>query len=145
MKLPLLATITACALLSACASVPLASKEKDAAAKAFLKPQKDKASLYVFRNGFVGQALKKSVFIDDQVIGESANKVYFFRELAPGPHKVSTESEFGNNDLEINLAGGQQHFVEQYIKMGVLKGGANLRVVPESEARKAISDCKLAQ
>jgi hypothetical protein len=145
MKLPLLTTLAACALLSACASVPLAPKEKDVAAKTFTKPQNDKANLYIFRNCFVGQALKKSVFIDNQVIGESANKVYFFKQLAPGTHKISTESEFGNNDLEISLAGGQQYFVEQYIKMGAFKGGANLRVVSDSEGRKAIADCNLAQ
>ena len=58
------------ALLSGCASVPMESAEKDKELKAFPTPSQDQAGLYIFRDSSLGPILKKTVKIDDQVIGE---------------------------------------------------------------------------
>lgn len=131
--------------MTGCASVPTATKEEDTAKKTFTTPASDKAGLYIYRNSFVGQALKKSVYIDGALIGESSNKVFFFKEIAPGEHKVSTESEFGENDLKINVEGGKNYFVEQYIKMGAFVGGAGLKQVDEKQGKENVLKCKLAK
>ncbi|RYY01966.1 MAG: DUF2846 domain-containing protein [Gammaproteobacteria bacterium] len=70
------------------------------------------------------QALKKNVYIDGTLIGESSNKVFFYKTFAPGTHKLSTESEFSENYTELKTEGGKNYFVEQSIKMGVFVGGA---------------------
>ena len=132
-------------LLSGCASVPMASKEKDAALKQFVSPPKDKAGLYVYRDTFVGQALKKTVSLDGSVIGETANKVYFYKEIPPGQHTLSTESEFSDNSISFQADAGKNYYAEQYIKMGVFVGGANLKMVDENVGKKAIQECGLAQ
>jgi len=144
-KLRLAAALVAATLVTGCASVPLAAPEQDAALKTFAKPPADKAGLYVFRNSFVGQALKKSFYIDGALIGETSNKVFFYQEITPGTHQVSTESEFSDNAISLEAVAGTNYFIEQYIKMGAFVGGANLRVVNETEGMAKVRECRLAR
>ncbi|MCL1090660.1 DUF2846 domain-containing protein [Shewanella profunda] len=134
-----------CLLLSGCATVPMASKEDDAKLKTFQKPADNKTGIYIYRNSFAGQALKKNIYINGEMIGESANKVYFYREVEPGEQTLSTESEFSENDLKVSTEGGKNYFFEQYIKIGVFVGGAGLQAVTDAEGMKNVQDCKLAK
>ena len=97
-------------LLSGCASVPMASKDLDKSAKAFTEPPHDRSGLYVYRDSFGGQALKKMVSIDGKAIGQTANKVYFYREIMPGAHTLSTESEFGRQHARYHGGGWKEPF-----------------------------------
>ena len=139
------AVVVFVALSSGCASIPMASKEQDTALKQFTLPAGDKAGLYIFRNTFTGQALKKRLSIDDVVIGETANKTYFYREIVPGQHKLSTQSEFGDNSISLLAEGGKNYFVQQYIKMGAFVGGAGLKIVSEEEGKQEVLKCDLAK
>jgi Protein of unknown function (DUF2846) len=132
-------------LLSGCASVPMAPPEQDTARKQFSAPAADKSGVYIFRNSFVGQALKKRVSVDGTLLGETANKTYFYREVSPGSHTISTESEFGDNTVTLQAEAGKNYFVRQYIKMGVFTGGAALQMVSEEDGKKEVLECKLAQ
>ncbi len=132
-------------LLSGCASVPMAPSEQDAAAKTFVTPKGDKSGLYVYRDTFVGQALKKTVSLDGKVIGETANKVFFYKTIAPGSHTLSTESEFSDNSITFDAKKEKNYFAEQYIKIGVFVGGANVRMVSEEVGEKAVLGCHLAK
>lgn len=145
MKIMLLASAVAVSLLAGCASVPLESPEKDAVAKQFNAPSAGKSGVYIYRKGGPGSALKKDIWIDDKCVGESASSVYFYEEVSAGSHKVSTESEFSPNDLMIDTAAGQNYFVNQYMKMGLFVGGANLELEDEEKAKKAISKLSLAK
>jgi hypothetical protein len=69
---------------------------------------------------------------------------YFYRVIKPGVHSLSTESEFSDNTLNLEVTGGKNYFVRQYIKMGVFLGGANLELVSE-EGKESIKKCKLAK
>ena len=79
------------ATLSGCASVPMATQEKDAASKTFASPPANQAGLYVFRNSALGAALRKTVSIDGAPIGKTAPNTYFHRIISPGAHTLSTE------------------------------------------------------
>ena len=103
------------------------------------------AGVYVYRNSFVGQALKKNVYLDGKFLGESANKTYFHKPVQPGEHTVSTESEFSDNALKFIAEAGRNHFIRQYIKMGVFVGGANLELVDEEEGRSGVLSSRLAK
>lgn len=144
-KMILTAAVLSTALLTGCASVKMESAENDALRKTFTQPAPDKAGLYVYRNSFVGQALKKTVTLDDVVIGETANKVYFYKQIEPGSHKLATESEFSDNMLTFEAAGGTNYFAEQYIKMGAFVGGAGLKMVSEEEGKSQVLQCKLGK
>lgn len=131
--------------LTGCATVPLAPVEEDTARKTFTSPPQGTTGLYIFRNSTLGGALKKSIYIDGELIGESAPMTYFYKEISPGEHILSTESEFSNNDLIVTTEGGQNYFVRHYIKMGLFVGGANLEIVSEEEGKKGVLECKLAK
>jgi len=144
-KLPLLWVTVLLLILSGCASVPMASREQDAAAKTFSPPASDKSAIYVFRNSFVGQALRKIISIDGTIIGASANKVYFYQVLNPGRHTITTESEFGDNSIAFQAQPGKNYFARQYIKMGVFVGGSNVEMVSEDEGKSEVLQCGRAQ
>ena len=131
--------------LTGCASVPMASIENDKAMKEFALPSGGTAGLYIYRNSTFGGALKKSVYIDGEFIGETAPMIYFYKEIQPGKHNISTESEFSNNDLILDAKVGKNHYIHQYMKMGLVVGGANLEHVSEEEGRKGVLECGLAK
>ncbi|MCF7521978.1 DUF2846 domain-containing protein [Neisseria sp. ZJ106] len=130
--------------LTGCVSTTMDSLENDAAAKKFEQPKNKMSGIYIYRDSIFGSALKKNLYIDDHFIGESAPKVYFYKQVKAGPHKISTESEFSNNDLNINTESGKNYFIRQYIKLGVFIGGANLEQVSEEQGKKAVSELKRA-
>lgn len=139
------AVLVSAVFLSGCATIPMASKQEDAAAKQFSLPPDGKAGLYIYRDCFVGQALKKDLSLDGVLLGETANKVYFYKVIDPGKHQLATESEFSDNAISFEADAAKNYFVEQYIRFGAFVGGANLRIVDEAEGKKAVLECGLAQ
>jgi len=143
-KLMLCSAALGLVLLTGCASVPMESPEKDQALKTFAAPPQNQAGLYIFRDSSLGGSLKKTVKIDGQTIGETAPHTYFYRLITPGHHVLATESEFGENTLDLDAKAGQNYYVRQSIKLGVFVGGAKLTLVPESEGKEGVRDSKLA-
>ena len=141
----LFALIAAVLFASGCASVPMAPASEDAALKTFAAPEEGMAGVYIYRNSFVGQALKKNLYLNGEFIGESANKTYFYRQVEPGEHTISTESEFSDNSFRFVAEAGLNYFIRQYIKMGVFVGGANLELVSEEEGKKGVLSSSLAK
>jgi len=108
-------------------------------------PSEGNSGLYIYRASGPGTALKKSIWVNDKCVGESAQNVYFYEEVIGGKeHKVSTESEFSPNDLLVKTEPNQNYFINQYIKMGVFVGGANLKLVDEASGKEKVSKLKMA-
>lgn len=140
------AAVAAVALLaSGCASVPMATDNRNAELQTFAAPPAGKAGLYVYRNSVVGQGIKRAVYLDGQLLGQTANKVYFYRELEPGRHELSTQSEFGSNDVAFNAQAGKHYFARQVIKVGLLSGRAGIEMVSEEEGRRNVLASRLAE
>jgi len=132
-------------LFTGCASVKMESAEASAQAKKFSPPSPGNSGLYVYRDSFVGKALKKDIWIDGKCLGESAPDVFFRTEVTGGKeHEIATESEFSPNTLKLMFFPGKNYFVRQYIKKGAFVGGANLEVMPEAEGKKAVTALGLA-
>lgn len=126
--------------IAGCSSVPLASDADNSSAKSFPTPKEGEAGLYIYRDSFVGQALRKDVYLNGECVGETSNAVFFYLTMPTEEETViGTESEFSPNNITMNLVPGKNHFVRQYIKMGVFVGGAGLEEVSEEEGKKAIS------
>ncbi|MEH6472987.1 MAG: DUF2846 domain-containing protein [Halopseudomonas sp.] len=138
-------TVVASAYLTGCASVPMESVEEDLARKEFNAPPEGKAGLYLYRDSMLGAALKKTVYIDGEMIGETAPKTYFYQDIAPGEHQLSTESEFSDNLMKLMTESGKNYYVRQYIRMGAFIGGANLELMSEKEGQQGVLECKLAK
>lgn len=133
-------------LVAGCASVPMEPQEASDQAKRFETPAEGNAAIYVYRDSFVGKALKKDLWINDECLGRSAPDVFFYKQL-PGDQEytIATESEFSPNRLQILMEKGKNYFVRQYIKLGVFVGGADLEVVEADKAKESISKLALAQ
>lgn len=138
------AVLLASMLFAGCASVPMASKEEDAAAKAFKAPAAEVTGVYIYRDSNFGAAVKKLVALDGKPLFQSAAKTYFYTEVQPGKHTLSTESEFGDNTLDFVAEGGKNQFYRNYIKMGVFVGGANLEAVSEEDGKAGVLECERA-
>lgn len=131
------------ALVSGCAGVPMATPEADSAAKQF-RPDPGKAALYIYRNETFGAALKMAVVLDDQPLGETASKTYFYRQVSPGRHVVTAKTE-GNSSVTIDAQPGQTYFVWQEVKMGMMSGKSELHVVDAAIGKAGVAECKLIQ
>ncbi|BBB30655.1 DUF2846 domain-containing protein [Neptunomonas japonica] len=146
MKIASLLTLTAALLISGCASVEMASKAESAKAKEFNPPSQGNAGVYIYRDSFVGKALKKDIWIDGKCIGESAPDVFFYTEVEGGEtHKVDTESEFSSNALELMVESGKNYFIRQFIKLGVFVGGAGLEQITEEQGKKDVAKLEMAK
>jgi len=144
-KLLVILAIASSAYLSGCATVPLASDAEDQSRKQFTSPPPNIAGLYIYRNSILGAALKKTLSLDGEVIGESAAMTYFYRELEPGKHILATESEFSDNITTLNIEGGKNYYIKHFIKFGVFIGGADFTFVSEEVGQKGVLECKLAK
>lgn len=134
------------AILTGCASVNMASQEASDKAKKFSTPSDGKAGLYVYRDSFVGKALKKDIYVNGECLGESASDVFFYKEVDGNKkHKIETESEFSPNALEVFMEAGKNYFVRQFIKFGAFVGGADLEKIPEEQAKTAIAKLGMAE
>ena len=133
--------------LSGCASVPMESIQATNNAKEFKLPDRENAGVYVYRDdSSFGAALKKSVWIDGECIGETAKGVFFYQEVEGNKeHRISTESEFSANDIVMYLETKKLYFIRQYIKIGVFVGGAGLEIKDTVEGIKEVSKLKLAK
>jgi hypothetical protein len=146
MKIISIVALSAALLMAGCASVDMASQAESAKAKEFNTPTQGNAGVYVYRDSFVGKALKKDVLIDGKCIGETASDVFFYTEVEGGKnHKVDTESEFSANSLELMMESGKNYFIRQFIKMGVFVGGAGLEQIPEEQGKAAVAKLEMAK
>ncbi|NLK85689.1 MAG: DUF2846 domain-containing protein [Aeromonadales bacterium] len=100
----------------------------------------------MYRDGSIaGSALKKSLYVDSNFIGESVRSVYFLVNVQPGVHKISTESEFSPNHLTLTAEPNTNTFVQNASKFGVFVGGAKVNVVDGENCRKAVLECNKAK
>jgi len=128
------------ALVTGCASVPMASPDEDAKAKSFAV-QADKSNIYMYRNEFFGNAVAMAVELDSKLAGQTAHHTYFLFEVSPGPHQVSSVAE-NTSTVQLTTVGGKAYFVWQEVKMGMWNAGTQLHEVDEETGRKGVSECQ---
>lgn len=130
-------------LLSGCASVPMASTDDDAKAKAF-SVKADKSSIYVYRNETFGSAISMTVALNGKVAGQSGPQTYFLWEVEPGNHEVASHTE-NVSTLKLTTEAGKAYYVWQEVKMGLWMARSMLQQVDEETGRKGVLECKRAQ
>lgn len=128
--------------LVGCASVPMGDTAQDAALKTF--PAKaDSAGLYIYRNESMGAAVRMDVEVDSKPLGQTAARTYFFTEIKPGKHTVTSKAE-NTDTLEIDAIPGKLYYVWQEVKMGLLYARTKLHLVDEAQGRKGVLESSLA-
>ena len=134
--------LAALALALACAKAPMASPERDAAAKTFA-PVPGKAVLYIYRDeGFFGGGVKVPIVINSRVIGDTVGKSYFRLVLDPGDYELKCKAE---KDViqTIAVEAGKVYFFQQEMKMGLLSNRCGLSTVSDDAGRAAVATCRL--
>lgn len=126
-------------IMSACASVPMASMEADEEAKTFKVPA-NKSRICVFRDdGAFGAGLRVTAALDGKLLGQTAPMSYFVVDVEPGDHVVSRIAE-SNDSVRLNTRKNAAYYVWQ----GFASAGCALKEVPEAEGRKRVLSCKRA-
>ncbi len=128
-------------LLAGCASVPLAPEAQDKAAKEFIAPT-DKAALYIYRDESFGAAIKMAISVDDKLIGQTASKTYFYKQVTPGVHKIQSVTE-NTSSVDVNTEAGKIYYVWQEVKMGFASAGSKLHIVDKEKGQKGVQKSKL--
>lgn len=141
-KLISLTFITVLFVLSGCASVPMGDKKQDAALKNFAaKP--DVAGLYIYRNETFGAAVHMDVEVDGKPLGQTAAKTYFYTEVAPGKHTITSKAENTDN-LELDAQAGKLYYIWQEVKMGFMSARTKLHLVDKAEGQAGVEETQLA-
>lgn len=130
---------------TACATVPEGDSSLDAKLKTFAPPPAEKAGIYIYRTGGIGTAVKRSLFIDDVRIGDSAPNFYYHRYVDPGVRVVATNSEMGQNKAVINAEGGENYYFKAYMTLGVITAGSDIVQVGNDEGQEGVLKSKLAK
>ena len=142
LKKLLITAVISLTLVGCASTVPMATPEKNAQAKQFVaKP--DVAGVYIYRNENFGKAVKLPLEIDGKTIGQTGHKTYFYTEVSPGPHKVTTRAE-NTAELTLNAIAGKLYFIWQEVKMGMWAAKAELHLVDEATGQKGVNETNLA-
>jgi len=128
--------------LVGCVSVPMGDPQQDLALKAFsAKP--DVAGIYIYRNETMGAAVRMDVEVDGKPLGQTGANTYFYTEVSPGKHMVTSKAE-NTDSLEVDTVAGKLYYIWQEVKMGVLYARTKLHLVTEAEGKKGVLETKLA-
>ena len=126
-----------------CASVPMAPREVDAAAKQFAPPP-GKANLYVFRPAqFKGSAIVLQVRVDQSALGRTKAGTFLYAPVAPGQYLVTSQSE-EERPVILRAEEGVNYFFEQAIQFGWLEARSSLLAVDEVTGRQAVRATTMA-
>ena len=98
------------------------------------------ALVYVFRPAMVGGAIKTWTFADDQFIGVSKSKGYFFAQVPAGKHLMWSKAE-NTSGIEVELEGGQSYYFKNTIKMGFNKARVKLIQITEQDSEAFFAKC----
>lgn len=140
-RLASLLALACIVLASGCASVPMATPEQDSAARSYaVKP--GTGNIYVYRNEILGAAVTLPVELNGKPIGATGSKTFLLLPVAPGKHTLGSKGETGST-LVVDVGAGQNYFVWQEVKMGMLSGGSALHLVDEAKGKAGVAECKL--
>lgn len=99
-------------LLSVMTSAGMAESGSGAASTPQLSA--NMAGVFIYRNtGVMGKALVEQVWLDGQLLGDLPNSSYFYLELKPGAHVLSSRALAGGNDLHFEVTAGRNHYFGQ--------------------------------
>ena len=129
-------------VLGGCASVPQASRERDAEAKEYIT-HPNAATLYVFRNDFpVDMEMHDTVlYVDGRIIGATLPGTYFRIDVRTGTRLLHGYA-YDQGRLKLDTLSGEIYFVS----LNVLNGTSLFkRVSPEAGKRDIARCCVLLE
>ena len=129
----LLALCIAAYLLAACATVPMASPDADAAGKAFAPPPPGKAALYVVRDGIVTGSPALGISVGQRQLGDLTSFTWLRVELAPCRYQMRVRGMVSVAGFNLELAACETRYVLVEPRFG---GGAQAIEIPADEGQR---------
>ena len=126
-------------VLSACASVPMASSDADIQAKQFQPPPAGQSTLYVFREGILGSAIALNASLGQRMLGQLGPDTYFRIDLQPGEYDARCSSTENAKSTTVKIATGEIRFVEIAPSLGFVVARCAISEVTEQQGRSAIA------
>jgi hypothetical protein len=137
------AMLAAAVGMTGCASVPMAGRSDDAAAKQFA-PVADKGTVYIYRDEIMGSAIKMPLLVDGISVGDTGPKTYLEVALPPGTHSVTSKTE-KDVTISLDVQAGKTYFIWQEVKMGMWAARSQLHIVDEAKGKKGVLDCSMVR
>ena len=128
--------------IAGCSAVGQMPPEMDMKAKE-MGPLEGKALVYILRPATFGTAIKMEVTCDGINIGSTGGGRYIYSILEPGSHVFISKAE-NKSELPIILEAGKVYYLEQKVKMWILKARNNLERLDDQEGRDKLLKCKLS-
>lgn len=106
-----------------------------------VKPDPQKALIYVMRPASFSKFNKTWVFVDDQFICTTKGATYCSTNVTPGTHLFWTSS-MNVSSMYLNVVAGKTYFFKQGIGLGWLKADAKLLKADEEQGNKWLKELK---
>jgi hypothetical protein len=127
-------------MIAGCMTAPLAPSVLDAKMKEFV-PQEGKAGLYIYRDDGGRLIPPLTTTVNGFLLGDTIPNTYFRLNAAPGMYVI--ESSIGTigkklAPLTLNVEAGNNYFVFQEVKMGLLSNQFSLRQTDETTGSSGV-------
>jgi len=133
-----------CAVLTGCATVPMASLDKDLEAKSFT-PESGKANLYIARrNAYFGSAITFRIMVDGKPIGSIGPGTYHLISIEPGQHNILVSSNENSDQIIFEAAAEKNYYFRVLVLMGLLTARTGLEPMDEVSGQLLVIDAKRA-
>lgn len=103
----------------------------------------DKALVYVLRPSLIGNKIQSKLAVDGDWKGTNRGNNYFYFTLDPGEHYFCSLAE-NHSVLKLDVAAGKTYYLQQHVRMGVIKARNKLAVMSEEEGRTKLADSHLS-
>jgi Protein of unknown function (DUF2846) len=123
----------------ACPTVDVKFKtDTDKTSHPTAEPPADKGLVYILRPTMSANKIQTKLAVDGKWMGAQRGHNYFFFTLDPGDHYFCSKAE-NKSVLALKVEAGKTYFVEQKIKMGMMKARSKLALLPDEEGKKKLA------
>ena len=138
-KVGLLTLLFSAVVMVGCASGP--AYEEYAAQ---MQPVGDgNGRIYMYRPSSFGAAVKPQVKVNDNEVGKSVAKGFFYVDLPAGEYNISASTE-ADRSLDVTLDANEEMYVRFEVKMGAFVGHVKPVLVETSVGSEEIKKTKYA-
>jgi hypothetical protein len=107
------------------------------------EPEAGKALVYVLRPTMMGNKIQSKLAMNGSWVGVNRGHNYFFLMVDPGEHYFCSKAE-NTSALALKAEAGKTYFLEQKIKMGVMKARNQLAQLGDIEGKAKLAKCRLS-
>lgn len=138
----------------------MVSETEDAVSKQFQLPPSDMAGIYIYRDSvLMGKRQVGAVWLDGQLLGNLPDETFYYLQIKPGNHILSSQAAPSERDLRFEARGGENHFVKmEFVRkvpvagaiplvgsvIGAFSSNVKFETVSEEDGRDGVQDCMQA-